>query len=94
MKELAGIKKSPKVAIITKTDLVDSKTLAEQLIAVDQLGKELGIEWAEIVPVSATANQQVDLLADLLIPMLPEGPALTPRVTSPTTTVLAVGKLR
>ncbi|MFF9000586.1 GTPase Era [Streptomyces achromogenes] len=77
-KELAGIKKSPKVAIVTKTDLVDSKTLAEQLIAIDQLGKELGIEWAQIVPVSATANKQVDLLADLLIPMLPEGPALYP----------------
>ena len=30
-KELAGIKKTPKVAIVTKTDLVDSKTLAEQL---------------------------------------------------------------
>ncbi|CAM5697858.1 GTPase Era OS=Streptomyces griseomycini OX=66895 GN=era PE=3 SV=1 [Streptomyces griseomycini] len=43
-----------------------------------QLGKELGITWAEIIPVSATANKQVDLLADLLIPLLPEGPALYP----------------
>ncbi|NUS81043.1 MAG: GTPase Era, partial [Streptomyces sp.] len=77
-KELAGIKKSPKVAIVTKTDLVSSKALAEQLIAIDQLGKELGIEWAQIVPVSATANKQVDLLADLLVPLLPEGPALYP----------------
>jgi GTP-binding protein Era len=77
-KELAAIKKTPKVAIVTKTDLVDSKALAEQLIAVDQLGKELGIEWAEIVPVSAVGSKQVDLLADLLIPLLPEGPALYP----------------
>src|SRR5690349_8532596 len=77
-KELAGIRKTPKVAIVTKTDLVDSKGLAEQLIAIDQLGKELGFEWAEIVPVSATANKQVDLLADLLIPLLPKGPALYP----------------
>ncbi|MET7442079.1 GTPase Era, partial [Streptomyces sp. NPDC005568] len=77
-KELASIKKTPKIAIVTKTDLVDSKTLAEQLIAIDQLGKELGFEWAEIVPVSAVADQQVDLLADLLIPLLPEGPALYP----------------
>jgi GTP-binding protein Era len=57
---------------------VDSKTLAEQLIAIDQLGKELGFEWAEIVPVSAVADKQVDLLADLLVPLLPEGPALYP----------------
>lgn len=77
-KELAGIKKTPKVAIVTKTDLVDNKALAEQLIAVDRLGHELGITWAEIVPVSATANQQVGLLADLLIPLMPEGPALYP----------------
>ncbi|MBJ6630151.1 GTPase Era, partial [Streptomyces sp. I4(2020)] len=77
-KELAGIKKTPKIAVVTKTDLVDSKALAEQLIAVDQLGKELGITWQEIVPVSATAGRQVGLLADLLIPLMPEGPALYP----------------
>ncbi|HZG06416.1 MAG TPA: GTPase Era [Streptomyces sp.] len=77
-KELAALKRTPKVAVVTKTDLVDSKALAEQLIAVDRLGKELGIEWAEIVPVSAAAGRQVDLLADLLVPLLPEGPALYP----------------
>ncbi|MFE3325048.1 GTPase Era [Streptomyces sp. NPDC059176] len=77
-KELAGIKKTPKVAIVTKTDLVDSKTLAGQLLAVDQLGKELGIDWAEIVPVSAVGDKQVALLADLLVPLLPESPALYP----------------
>ncbi|MFE0734600.1 GTPase Era [Streptomyces sp. NPDC058855] len=77
-KELAEIRKTPKVAIVTKTDLVDSKTLAEQLIAIDQLGKELGIEWAQIVPVSAVGNKQVQLVADLLIPLLPESPPLYP----------------
>ncbi|MCL7377290.1 MULTISPECIES: GTPase Era [unclassified Streptomyces] len=77
-KELAAIKKTPKVAVVTKTDLVDSKTLAEQLIAIDQLGKELGLEWAEIVPVSAVGDQQVGLLADLLVPLLPESPPLYP----------------
>lgn len=77
-KELASIKKTPKIAIVTKTDLVDSKTLAEQLIAIDQLGKELGFEWAEIVPVSAVGDDQVGLLADLIVPLLPEGPALYP----------------
>ena len=65
-KELASIKKTPKIAIVTKTDLVEGQRLAEQLIAIDQLGKELGFEWAEIVPVSAVADQQVDLLADLI----------------------------
>ncbi|MEV7089527.1 GTPase Era [Streptomyces sp. NPDC093085] len=77
-KELAGIKKTPKVAVVTKTDLVDSQTLAEQLIAIDQLGRELGLEWAEIVPVSAVGDRQVGLLADLLVPLLPESPPLYP----------------
>ncbi|MFE5741617.1 GTPase Era [Streptomyces celluloflavus] len=98
--ELAGIKKTPKVAIVTKTDLVDSKTLAAQLIAIDQLGRDLGIEWAEIIPVSAVDSEaergaakkngadgpagdrrgagQVGLLADLLVPLLPESPPLYP----------------
>ncbi len=78
VKELAGLKRTPKVAVVTKTDLVESKTLAEQLLAVDRMGKELGFEWAEIVPVSATEGKQVALLSDLLAPMLPEGPPLYP----------------
>ncbi|MEU0839319.1 GTPase Era [Streptomyces sp. NPDC005962] len=76
--ELAGIKKTPKVAIVTKTDLVEPQQLAQQLLAIDRLGKELGFEWAEIVPVSAVGDQQVGLLADLLVPLLPEGPTLYP----------------
>ncbi|MFF8769183.1 GTPase Era [Kitasatospora sp. NPDC015120] len=77
-KELAGIKKTPKVAIVTKTDLVDSKRLAEQLIAVQQLGAELGIEWAEIIPVSAVGDKQVELAGELISKLLPEGMPLYP----------------
>ncbi|MFE9250275.1 GTPase Era [Streptomyces sp. NPDC007088] len=77
-KELAGIRKTPKIAIVTKTDLVEGKALAEQLIAVDQLAKELGFEWAEIIPVSAVSGAQVGLLADLIVPFLPESPPLYP----------------
>ncbi|WP_344562053.1 GTPase Era [Streptomyces axinellae] len=77
--ELAGLKKrTPKVAVITKSDLVPGDVLAAQLMAVDRLGKELGIEWAEIIPVSATEGSQVGLLGDLLVPLLPEGPPLYP----------------
>ncbi|NSC21668.1 GTPase Era [Streptomyces albus subsp. chlorinus] len=77
--ELAGLKKrTPKIAVVTKTDLVGADELARQLMAVDRLGRELGIEWAQIVPVSATEGTQVELLADLLVPLLPEGPPLYP----------------
>jgi GTP-binding protein Era len=71
--ELASIARTPVVAIVTKTDLVGRQALAEQLLRVADLG-----EFAEIVPVSAVANDQVDLLADLLVGLLPEGPELYP----------------
>jgi GTP-binding protein Era len=76
--ELAGAPRTPKVAVVTKTDLVGREKLAEQLLAVQRLGQQAGIEWAEIVPVSAVRGDQVDLLADLLVPLLPEGPPLYP----------------
>jgi GTP-binding protein Era len=63
----------PAVAVVTKTDLVPPRRVAEQLVGISELG-----EFAEIVPVSATAGRQVDLLADLLIAQLPAGPPLYP----------------
>ncbi len=60
-------------AIVTKTDLVDRDQLANQLIAVSQLG-----EFREIIPVSAAAGDQVELLADLLVAALPISPPLYP----------------
>lgn len=71
--ELAKLKRTPVFAVVTKTDLADRATIARQLLAVSTLG-----EWAQIVPVSAVADDQVDLLADLLVEQLPEGPALYP----------------
>jgi GTP-binding protein Era len=76
--ELAQVRRTPKIAVVTKSDLVERDALAEQLIAVDRLGKELGIEWQEIVPVSAVGDAQVSLLADLLVPLLPQSPPLYP----------------
>ena len=78
LRELAAIGRTPKVAVVTKTDLVSPEKLGEQLLAVQRAGAEAGIDWREIVPVSATAGDQVDLLADLLLGLLPEGPALYP----------------
>jgi GTPase len=63
----------PVVTVVTKIDTASREQIAAQLIAVSQLG-----EFAEIVPVSATAGDQLDLLTDLLIAHLPEGPALYP----------------
>jgi GTP-binding protein Era len=76
--ELAQLKRTPKIAIVTKTDLVPADRVAEQLVAVTALGEELGVEWAEVVPVSAVQGTQVDLLADLVLAQLPEGLPLYP----------------
>jgi GTPase len=70
--------KTPTIAVVTKTDRVDSAALATQLLAVTAMGEKLGLDWAEVVPVSAVANTQVSLLADLLVARLPDGPALYP----------------
>jgi GTP-binding protein Era len=70
--ELAGLR-APVVAIVTKTDSTGKRQVAEQLLAVSALG-----DFADVVPVSAVAGEQVDLLADLLVAHLPEGPPLYP----------------
>jgi GTP-binding protein Era len=77
--EIAKLPERPKlVAIATKSDLVNADRMAEHLIKIQALESELGIEWAEIVPVSAVGGDQVQLLADLLIGLLPAGPQLYP----------------
>ncbi len=70
--ELAQVT-TPVIAVLTKTDAAGKQQIGEQLLALDQLG-----DWAEIVPVSAVAGTQVDLLTDLLVARLPAGPALYP----------------
>jgi GTP-binding protein Era len=76
--ELAKVRRTTKLAVATKADLVSPERLGEHLMAIDRLGQETGTDWAEIVPVSAVAGDQVDLLADLLVARLPVGPALYP----------------
>jgi GTP-binding protein Era len=76
--ELAKVAGTPKLAVVTKTDLVAPAVVGERLVGAQQLGVDVGVEWAEIVPVSAVAGDQVSLLADLLVAQLPEGPVLYP----------------
>ncbi len=76
--ELAKVAKTPKIAIVTKTDLVTPEQLTGYLMAVSGLGEGAGIEWRDIVPVSAVGGFQVGLVADLLVAQLPEGQPLYP----------------
>ncbi|MGY2084153.1 GTPase Era [Blastococcus sp. SYSU DS0539] len=64
---------APVVVVVTKTDAAGKKQVTEQLVAASRL-----VEAAEVVPVSAVGGDQVELLEDLLIKLLPEGPPLYP----------------
>ena len=76
--EMAKVKRTIKVAIASKTDLATSEQIGQHLLDIQRLGVETGTEWAEIVPVSARSGDQVKLLEDLLVGLLPEGPQLYP----------------
>ncbi|NUT58581.1 MAG: GTPase Era [Agromyces sp.] len=56
-----------KVAIVTKTDATSKAKVAEQLLAVSELRG-----WAAIVPVSAPEGEQLEVLVDELLALMPE----------------------
>ncbi len=76
--ELAKVRRTPKIAVATKSDLASPERMVQHLASIVELGQELSVDWDEVVPVSATEGSQVDLLADLLVARLPEGPPLYP----------------
>jgi GTP-binding protein Era len=78
IRELAQIRRKPVFAIATKIDLVKPDRLRDHLLSIQTAGADAGLTFAEIVPVSAVAGEQVELLAELLVATLPEGPALYP----------------
>ncbi len=77
--EIAKLPRRPLlVALATKSDLVKPVRMAEHLLKIASLEEELGIRWASIIPVSAVTDDQVDVVTDELIKLLPEGPPLYP----------------
>jgi GTPase len=76
--ELAKVRRTPKIAVATKSDLAGPDRMVEHLASIAALGDDLGVEWDEVVPVSATRGDQVGLLTDLLVERLPPGPSLYP----------------
>ena len=78
VKELAQVRRTTTIAVATKSDLVKPDVMARHLLAIGELGRTTGVEWDEIVPVSAVSGDQVALLADLLAARLPPGPPLYP----------------
>ncbi|WP_430646591.1 GTPase Era [Agromyces sp. GXS1127] len=65
--QLEQYPRARKVAIVTKTDAAGKAKVAEQLLAVSQLR-----EWDAIIPVSAPKAEQLDVLVDELLQLMPQ----------------------
>lgn len=65
---------TPIVGIVTKLDKTTKDTVGERLLELHEL---LGAD-AELVPVSATEQVQIDVLLDVLVDKLPQGPRFYP----------------
>jgi GTP-binding protein Era len=63
----------PKLCAVNKLDLIRGRREVPELQAAADLG-----DWDEVVPLSARTGRGVDLLRDLLVERLPEGPAYYP----------------
>jgi len=75
--EVAGANKSV-CLIITKTDSSTGAQIAQRIEQGIALGKEAGIDWKFVVPLSSFDKTNLQELTSELINCLPEGPALYP----------------
>jgi GTP-binding protein Era len=66
----------PKIAVVNKIDATGKHGVVPQLAAAAEIG-----DYDEIVPVSAKDGKGIGLLRDLVLGLLPEGPALYPEET-------------
>jgi len=71
---LDGYPNAKKIAIVTKTDAATREQVTERLVEVDALRED----WAAVIPLSALTRDQLDVLADEVLALMPAGPALYP----------------
>ena len=69
--------RAKKFALVTKIDTIAKEQLPVRLTEVSGMA-----DWAEIIPVSAVKNLQVDIVRQLLGKYLPEGPLYYPEEQS------------
>ncbi|WP_221584279.1 GTPase Era [Microbacterium sp. G2-8] len=74
---LDGYPRAKKVALVTKTDAASRDEIMQRLMEVDSLRED----WDAVIPLSSVTGEQLDVLADELLALMPEGPALYPTGT-------------
>lgn len=71
--QLDRFRRAKKVAVVTKIELAEPAEVRNQLLEVSKLR-----EWDEIIPVSALGEQQLDVLIEELIKLMPLSEMLYP----------------
>lgn len=62
-----------KIAVVTKTDAAEPAMIAERLLEVNELA-----DWASIIPVSGLKGEQLEVLLNQILALLPPSPPLYP----------------
>jgi GTPase len=67
--------KKPKIALLTKSDLVSKNEILERL---HEISTELDVSWQEIIPISSVSLENLKVLEEKIVENLPISPALYP----------------
>jgi GTPase len=62
-----------KIAVVTKTDAASAEVIAARLLQVNELAN-----WASIIPVSGQRGDQLEVLVNEILALMPVSPALYP----------------
>lgn len=70
--------RTPTFIAVTKIDKLAKTELAAKLVSVGEFVNKMGLQKAEIIPISAKNLDQTDLILNLIAKELPESPQLYP----------------
>lgn len=65
--------RAKKIAVVTKTDAASPEVVAQRLLQVHELA-----DWDRIIPVSGLRGEQLEVLVEQIVALLPLSPALYP----------------
>lgn len=83
--------KKPKIALLTKSDLVSKNVILERL---HEISTEFEISWQEIIPISSISLENLEVLEAKIVENLPLSPPLYPTgITTDQTIEIRISEL-
>ena len=70
---IENVPRAKKIAVVTKTDAASPEVIAQRLLQVSEL-----TDWDSIIPVSGLHGEQLEVLLEQIVALLPLSPALYP----------------